>query len=406
MRMTKNIRGSVPDAPPADLEESLAAVRLLRQGHPSALLREALSAFGGAQQALLAPAKYWHALPAARGGQITLPLPTDDAQQASDAAWLRQPGRRLLHWADPLYPEALKEIENPPAALFLDGDADLLWRPQIALVGSRQCSEAGRGHAARFAARLSAHGLLVSSGLALGIDAAAHEGALSRGSTLAVTGCGLDRAYPTRHRALQARIAEQGLVISEHPPGTPPLRSHFPTRNRILAGLALGVLVVEANLRSGALITARLGIEAGREVMALPGSLHNPHARGCHHLIKQGAHLVEDPEEVIELLQPALQRRSAQLRGLLSPTGDGDGDAGAQVALTSPAVAARSRMEARLLRLLNDTPLALDALLARSGLTLERLSPMLLAMELSGLVTQQHGRYQLGLAAHPKERGE
>jgi DNA processing protein len=256
--------------------------------------------------------------------------------------------------------------------LFLDGEPTLAWCPQVAVVGSRRPSAGGADRARRFAAAFAAAGFVVTSGLADGVDAAAHAGALEAGRTLAVIGTGPDLCYPAKHRALAARIAGAGLVASEHPPGAPAIAQHFPSRNRIIAGLSLGTLVVEAALRSGALITARLAAEAGREVFALPGSLDNPLARGCHRLIRDGAALVESPEEVVDALAPASSTASAGVGEGPPPEGD----------------------DPKLLwSALGHDPTPLDVLARRTGLTVASLSSMLLAMELDGRVVNDHGRY-------------
>jgi DNA processing protein len=242
-----------------------------------------------------------------------------------DLEWLARPGNHLLTLDDDRYPDLLRQIPDPPLALFVRGDPATLASPQIAIVGSRNPTEGGRRTARGFAVELAAAGLAVTSGLAVGIDAAAHEGALAaRGVTLAVAGTGPDRLYPARHAALAERVVERGALVSELPVGTAPLPGHFPRRNRIVSGLAAGTLVVEASLKSGSLITARLAAEQGREVFAIPGSIHNPLARGCHRLIRQGAKLVETVGDVLEELGPLL----------------GTGASGTQRATTGPRVAA------------------------------------------------------------------
>jgi len=310
----------------------------------------------------------------------------DTARLASDLDWLSGPGHRLLGWQDPDYPPLLRRSPNPPAMIFLAGDACLPWHAQIAVVGSRRPSAGGRARARRFAEAFASAGWVVTSGLAEGVDAAAHEGALAFGRTLAVVGTGLDLAYPARHAGLMARVVAGGAVLSEHPPGTPARASHFPSRNRIIAGLSLGTLVVEAALRSGALITARLAAEAGREVFALPGSLDNPLARGCHRLIRDGAALVESPEEVVAALAPVAEALAGQLRGRLDDAG------GASAA--APSVQPPSDPDhKRLWSALGHDPTGLDELAARTGLTVASLSSMLLLMELDGRVVNEHGRY-------------
>ncbi|MEA2080504.1 MAG: DNA-processing protein DprA, partial [Pseudomonadota bacterium] len=200
-----------------------------------------------------------------------------------DLDWLAQPDNSIVTCQDPGYPSLLQEISGPPPLLFIHGDPDFLSQPQLAIVGSRNPSHDGRSLAAEFAAHLAGCGLTITSGLASGIDAASHQGALrAGGNTVAVAGTGLDRVYPARHRELAHQIAENGALVSELSPGTGPLAANFPRRNRIISGLSLGTLVVEAALRSGSLITARAALEQGREVFAIPGSIHNPLTRGCH----------------------------------------------------------------------------------------------------------------------------
>jgi DNA processing protein len=250
----------------------------------------------------------------------------------------------------------------------------------------------GREQAHAFARACAEAGVVVTSGLARGIDAAAHLGALERGPTVAVLGNGIEECYPRSHRALLARIAAEGLVLSEHPPDTPSRRQHFPSRNRLIAGLSLATLVVEAALQSGALITARLAADAGRDVCALPGSVHNPVARGCHQLIREGAALVESPEEVLALLAPLAARCADSLRGArpafdaraawLSAPGEAPGEAASADAIFD-----------RILRLMSHDPVNIDQLCRRTGLTVAPLSAMLVALELEGKITAEHGRY-------------
>ena len=239
--------------------------------------------------------------------------PVSDALQARidrTLAWEDHAENHVLTLADHHYPKALLNITDPPPVLYAKGDISLLTRPSVAIVGSRNATTQGMQNAERFAQVLSAAGLTVISGLALGIDAAAHRGALLHapsgrdgGSTVAVTGTGLDLVYPARHRELAHQIAEAGCLLSEHPLGTPAIASNFPRRNRIISGLSLGVLVVEAAAQSGSLITARSALEQGREVFAIPGSIHSPLSKGCHRLIRQGAKLVESAQDILEELQ-------------------------------------------------------------------------------------------------------
>ncbi len=300
----------------------------------------------------------------------------DRDQARRDLEWLQNSDTRLLPVTDPAYPELLRELPDPPPALFLRGDPLLLALPQLAIVGSRHASRGGLENARRFARFLAGNGLLVTSGLALGIDGAAHEGALERGRTVAVTGTGLDRVYPARHRDLAHRIVENGLLVSEYPPGTPPRPGNFPRRNRIIAGLSLGTLVVEAALNSGSLITARLASEAGREVFAIPGSIHNPQARGCHALIRQGAKLVETGEHIVEELASQL--------GLLA-----DPDTPAESPATPEGELEPDHLE--LLETMGYDPVSTDQLAAKSRFSAAEISSMLLLLELQGHVSSEAG---------------
>jgi DNA processing protein len=305
--------------------------------------------------------------------------------------WLRQPRHYLLGWHDPDYPALLRRIASPPRVLFVAGDPALLWHPMVAVVGSRAPSAGGADNAFDFARALAASGLVVASGLAAGIDTAAHAGALSAGGgTIAVLGTGPDVPYPRANTALHARIAGHGAVVSEHPPGTGVRREQFPSRNRIIAGLSLGTVVVEAARRSGALITARLAGEAGREVFALPGSIHNPLARGCHHLIRDGAALVESAQEVIEAIGPLAARLAEDLRGRLAAPNSCPGMA---VAAAASAGGSGDPDYQRLWQAIGHDPTGMDALVSRTGLTAARVSSMLLVMELEGRVVSRHGRY-------------
>jgi DNA processing protein len=288
--------------------------------------------------------------------------------------WLREPGHHLLTWSDPDYPPLLREIPDPPSMLYAVGARALLSGPQLAVVGSRNPTPMGRENAHAFARSLAAAGLTVTSGLALGIDGAAHRGALEAGgATVAVAGTGLDRVYPARHRELAHEIARHGALVSEYPLGTPPLPENFPIRNRIISGLSLGALVVEAALQSGSLITARLASEQGREVFAIPGSIHSPQTRGCHALIRQGAKLVETAQDILEELGPL-----ASLTRRATPE-------------NSDAVRPLDPSMHALLEHIGHDPVTVDMLIERSGLTAEAVSSMLLQMELNGLVSSCPG---------------
>ena len=226
----------------------------------------------------------------------------------NDLAWLSQNNNYAITFNEANYPYQLKEIADPPPILFVRGNPDLLAAPQIAIVGSRNPSASGEETAFNFAKTLSQHGFTITSGLALGIDAASHRGALSaKGYTIAVAGTGLDRVYPARHKDLATEIVNTGAIISEFPPGTTAKANHFPRRNRIISGLCQGLLVVEAAKQSGSLITARMALEQNREVFAIPGSIHNPLARGCNALIRQGAKLVETTQDILEELHQYYQ---------------------------------------------------------------------------------------------------
>jgi len=297
----------------------------------------------------------------------------------------RKHGIGILTWMDTDYPEQLRHIHDAPLVLYTLGDTELLARDQIGIIGSRKATPAGLDHARRFAAELSARELLVTSGLALGVDGAAHAGALDAGFlTLAVIGCGLDRIYPHQHRRLGERVIAQGLVISEYPPGTPARAAHFPQRNRIISGLSRGVLVVEAGLRSGSLITARMALEQGREVFAIPGSVHSPVARGCHHLIKQGARLVETVDDILEELgawwSPPLTPESA------SEPEPKRHDNGLLAGLDSREIA--------VFKALGYDPQSTDALSSATGLPADQLMQSLLLLELQGLVSSAPGGFQ------------
>lgn len=383
------------------MEDARALLVLLRSDAPAGALRALLDACGGPGAALAAGEDAWRGAGLRDPACAALRAP-DRARVESDLAWLAgSPRHHLIGWHSPDYPSLLRAAVHPPAMLFVAGDPDLLWHPQVAVVGSRRPSAGGRDNARQFARAFGRAGLAVTSGLAAGVDSAAHLGALETSRTVAVLGTGPDQCYPPGNAALLARIVATGAVLTEHPPGTAGLRQHFPSRNRLVAGLALGTVVVEAALRSGALITARLAADAGREVFALPGSIHNPMARGCHRLIRQGAGLAEGPEEIIQALAPLALSLAGSLRGRLdsaasgaesssagAATRQGDGFMGAASAQDEG-----SAEERRLLRCLGHDPVNLDQLCERTGLTVGPLSAMLLAMELNGKITAAHGRY-------------
>ncbi|MBB4127393.1 DNA processing protein [Xanthomonas translucens] len=370
-----------PSTDPALLALSLA-------GGASAPRRRLLERHGSAAAALAAGPAAWQAAGLDPAQRAALRQP-DRAAMGAALAWLAGPRRYLLGCHDPDYPALLLRSPNPPLALYLEGDPAALWHPAVAVVGSRAPSAGGRDNASRFALALATSGLAVTSGMAAGVDAAAHTAALSRQDalTVAVVGTGADLAYPRQHAALRERIAARGAVVSEHPPGTPARPSHFPARNRIIAGLSLATLVIEAATRSGALITARLAAEAGREVFALPGSIHNPLARGCHRLIRDGAGLVESAEEVLAGVAPLAAELAEALRGRLrAPTERSADDPGAMPSFPDSDYQ-------RLWHALGHDPICMDSVIARTGLTAAAASSMLLAMELDGYVAVERGRY-------------
>ncbi|MEZ0232575.1 MAG: DNA-processing protein DprA [Methylophilaceae bacterium] len=289
--------------------------------------------------------------------------------------WLEQEHNHLITLADAEYPQLLLEIPDPPPLIYAKGQLERLKQPCLAIVGSRNSTTQGEKNAEDFAHALSQHGLCIVSGMALGIDGAAHRGALkANGSTIAVVGTGLDIVYPAKHRDLAHQIVERGLIISEFPLGTPSRAQNFPRRNRLISGLSLGCLVVEANTKSGSLITARLATEQGREVFAMPGSIHSPVAKGCHELIKQGAKLVDDISDIISEFGDKLSPISAQ-DSMVTTTLETTADP--------------------LLECMGFDPISMESLVEESGLTSDNLSAMLLVLELENKVASlPGGRYQ------------
>jgi len=325
--------------------------------------------------------------PAPRHTRAWLASP-DEERLAADLAWLEQPHHHLLTIDGEDYPPLLARIEDPPPMLFVVGDPGLLWRPQLAVVGSRNPSTAGLTAAREIAAATAAAGLTITSGMAMGIDAAAHEGGLSGpGSSVAVLGTGVDRVYPARNRELARRIAEQGALASQFPLGAEPRAGHFPARNRVISGLSLGTVVVEAGLRSGSLITARLAAEQGREVMAVPGPVRNATSRGCHALIRDGARLVEDAAQVLAEIAPLAGELADELRAAAREADAGQGVDSAPVQPDIP----DDPDYTRLLQVLDAQPATLDEIAARTDLTPESVSSMLLIMELRGVVSAAGG---------------
>ncbi len=289
----------------------------------------------------------------------------DPTRLATTLAWLAEPGRSLVAWDDADYPRALLETADPPPVLYCIGHRTLLAQPSFAIVGSRNASAQGEIDAQAFATTLSAAGLTIVSGLAQGIDAAAHRGGLAAaGRSIAVVGTGLDRVYPAANRDLALALAANGLLLSEFAPGTPPMKQNFPRRNRVVSGLSLGVLVVEASLSSGSLITARLAAEQGREVFALPGSIHSPLSKGCHRLIRDGAKLVETAMDILDELK---------LPGIAAPPQELPSTR--RVAPTDPVAAA-------VLAALGFAPASIDALAQRTGIGVSDLVAALTMLEI------------------------
>ena len=351
-------------------EELAAWLRLtLIPGIGGESQRKLLAAFG-LPEAIFAAGRL--ATRSVIGDRANLLFDFDPSEEVDrNIAWASQPGQSILTLADKAYPQSLLEIADPPNVLYVRGNAALLQTRGLAMVGSRNATPQGLQTAENFAKTLAGRGLCIISGLALGIDAAAHRGALAAGGeTIAVIGTGADRIYPARNKELALAIVEQGAIVSEFPLGTPAIAANFPRRNRIISGLSRGVLVVEAAPESGSLITARLAGEQGREVFAIPGSIHSPVARGCHKLIKQGAKLVETAQDVLEEL----------------------GDINQQVVTSESST---SSEENPLLAALGHDPCTLDELVERTGLRADQLLGELLTLELSGqLATLPGNRYQ------------
>ncbi|MBW8845894.1 MAG: DNA-protecting protein DprA [Burkholderiales bacterium] len=354
-----------------DRTELAAWLRLTECLGPGAARR--LLAMAGSPQAVfeLPAAALDQALPPKQRAAFNRPPEHLEELIAKAAAWLTEPGHDLLALGDADYPPRLLATADPPLLLWLQGRRELLNVPSLAIVGSRNPTAQGGDNARAFAKALARAGYAIVSGLALGIDAAAHEGALdAEGATIAVVGTGLDQVYPPRNKKLAARLlAGGGLIVSEYALGMPVLPANFPKRNRIIAGLTQGCLVVEAAVQSGSLITARQAVEAGREVFAIPGSIHSPQARGCHALIRQGAKLVESAEDVLEELPP----------------------------LGRPVVAAVEDAEVpheqqALLGAMGFDPVSMEALMARSGWPAAELSAALLELELDGEVARLAGQ--------------
>jgi DNA processing protein len=352
-------------------------------------LLELLPVVGGAEALCAMPASQLSDL-GIDSTQVQALREPDPALLDSDQAWLEAPGHHLLGISEPDYPALLQQIPGPPAVLWVRGDPAALWQPQVAMVGSRNPTPGGREHAREFAGTFVRDGWVITSGLAAGIDVTAHLGALDAGGvTVAVLGTGPDQVYPARHGEVAQAIAAHGALVTELPPGSPPRKQHFPSRNRIIAGLSLGVLVVEAALNSGSLITARLAAEQGREVFALPGSLHNPMVKGCHRLIKQGARLAESTRDISEALAPMAGELARALQRRLTLEEEPTERAG--VVAPEDEELLRDADYARLWSALGHDPQTQEALDRRLGLGARALSSMLLMLELRGLVQTLDG---------------
>lgn len=349
---------------------------LAQKALPQRVLVALLRAFGDPNAVLNATrAQLRSIIPDSACDRVLAPVAAD--RIAATRAWLEVPGHEVIAWDDTDYPRALLDIGDAPLVLFHIGRRDLLNRTSIAIVGSRNATPQGIENARQFSAALADAGVTVVSGLALGIDAAAHEGALDRsGSTVAVIGTGPDRVYPARNRVLARAIAERGTLISEYPPGTPARKENFPRRNRLLSGLSRGVLVVEATTSSGSLITARLAGEQGRDVFAIPGSIHSPFSKGPHKLIREGAKLVETAEDVLAEIGLANPPRAATADESMEHVPDG------------PRLAA-------LLEAIAHDPVDLDRLIERTHMRADELQAALTTLELDGLIAAlPGGRWQ------------
>ena len=353
---------------PAELEARLR-LHLLPELGPRRL-HKLLSAFPDASSALSAPAAAWRALGLPASSADARRSPAIRERAAASLKWLETADHHVLMWDDPAYPGLLEELPDAPPLLFIEGNPSLLERPQLAMVGSRRASRPGLDNATAFARSLARGGFVITSGLALGIDGAAHQGALDvDGGTVAVLGTGIQQLYPKRHLGLAARIVEAGgALVSELPLDCPPQAANFPRRNRIISGLSLGVLVVEASPSSGSLITARLAAEQGREVYAIPGSIHHPGARGCHQLIRQGAALVESVEDVLQALRGWQQ-------------------------VSSPTPAQPKATSHPLLRQLHAAPMSSERLAAAVGQPLAQVLAELTELEIDGRVASENGMW-------------
>jgi DNA processing protein len=395
-----------------DLDELAAWLRLtLIRDFGRAQARECLTRFGPPTALFAQGADAWRAF----GGpslvdKLATPPPDFDAAWQALRAWLEQDAaREVIALDDPRFPKRLLDTADPPLMLYAQGRIELLESDaSVAIVGSRNPTAQGLDNARAFARVLASRGFTIVSGLALGVDGAAHEGALQAGGdTIAVVGTGLDRTYPARHQALAREIATRGLLLGEYPLGTPPLRDNFPRRNRIIAGLGDGTLVVEAAMASGSLVTARQAAECGREVFAIPGSIHSPQSHGCHALIKLGAKLVEDADDVVAELQPRTGTSTSK-KPVKAAAANASADASGDDApmphddegLEPEPSTARGSDREQLLDALGHEPSTLDALIDRTGWPTPVAQARLLELELEGLVQRlPGGRFQRRAAA-------
>jgi len=312
----------------------------------------------------------------------------DQSAIDNDLNWAQQLDCHIIPYNSSWYPSLLREISDPPILLFVRGDIELLHFPQLAIVGSRNPSHSGAETAYEFSRHLSNAGLIITSGMAMGVDAASHRGALAgSGLTVAVAGTGLDRIYPASNKQLAESIVQQGVLVSEYAIGTPAAAHNFPRRNRIISGLSIGVLVVEAATQSGSLITARQAMDQGREVFAIPGSIHNPLARGCHALLRQGAKLVETADDILQELTPMIARHRVDAKSHKIESTKKDSRA-IQYTKSNFSVA-----QNQLLSFIEFEPISIDALVQRTQLTPESISSMLVELELHGIIKSSGGLY-------------
>ncbi len=335
--------------------------------------RKLLGVFGLPENIFTAGFTALHGIVSERIARALAAPPSDEilAQIDKTLEWASRPGNRVLTLADTDYPKSLLDIVDPPLLLYIKGQIDLLSNRSIAVVGSRNATTQGIINAEKFSEVLSQSGLTIVSGLALGIDTAAHQGGLrGPGATIAVIGTGADIVYPARNRSLAHQIADSGCIVSEYALGTPAIAANFPRRNRIISGLAQGVLVVEAAAQSGSLITARMAAEQGRDVFAIPGSIHSPLSKGCHLLLKQGAKLVESAQDVLEEIQhhPSLKKQT-----------------------TEPAVTITKDKNSGVLTIMGFDPIAPDTLAARCHMDIANLNAQLLTLEMDGLIEMLPG---------------